>query len=172
MTTTAPSIAERAIAAREQADQLEAEASRLATEADTADRALHARRQPVYDAASKKEAAAILAARNEADALGKAEKALSAAIAEPAVNLTVLFDAYQALKIASAVSAKTGETAGHVIDGEPTRHGSTDRFANLAWANVVDSAIQRRVSDCSNFAGLSVTAQIGQAGSDAAAKIQ
>jgi hypothetical protein len=182
-TTTPADLAERAAAARAEADNLAAEATQLQRQLDTEQRALVERRRIPVNIAT---AAAVREALAAIDAPKTEPRPWVEVLADPTVGLDGLFVAWCEMRSLAACRAKAVEAGGNILnavdprfgeDGNPLpwRRDTHDRMADTLFLPEVQAALDLRVAAAAGQASQTIAAIAiaiaNDAGNAAAAKI-
>jgi len=180
MTTTTPTLSERAQAARAEADDLEAQAVALNAQVDAESRALVARQRPVIEAAVAAAARVALAAVDKP----KVElRPWADTIADASVGLDGLFAAWCEHRASHASRAAVVTTAGNHLDGAdrrvgddgqplPWRRDTQDRMEGALFLPAIEQAIEIRTKAAAGAAAQAVAQACNDAGALAASKIK
>ena len=180
MTTSTPTLSERAAKARAEADQLEAEATALNAQVAAESRALVARQRPVI------EAAVAVAAREALAAVDRPQVELrpwADTLADASVGLDGLFAAWCEHRASHASRAAVVTTAGNHLDGAdrrvgddgkllPWRRDTNDRMADATFLPEIEHAISIRTAAAAGAAAQAVAQACNDAGALAASKIK
>ena len=180
MTTSTPTLTERAQAARAEADQLEAEAVALNAQVAAESRALVARQRPVI------EAAVAVAAHEALAAVDRPQVELrpwADTLADASVGLDGLFAAWCEHRASHASRAAVVTAAGNHLDGAdprtgddgqrlPWRRDTEDRMAGTSFLREVEAAVEVRTQAAAGAAAQAVAQSCNDAGALAASKIK
>jgi hypothetical protein len=179
-TQTITTLAERANAARIEADNLTAAAAQLKTQLDTEQRALVARQRPFAEAATAAAARAALAA---VDTPKVEPRPWVDALADPNVGLDGLFALWCEHRANHASRAAVVSAAGNALDSSdprtgddgqrlPWRRDTNDRMADALFLPAIEQAISIRTAAAAGAASQAVAQACNDAGAAAAAKIK
>ena len=180
MTTSTPTLDQRAAKAREDADRLTAEATALATELDAAQRALVERQRPAVEAAN---AAAARAALAVVDTPKDEVRPFADVLADPSVGLDGIFASWLEHRANHACRAAVVRTAGNILDSNdgrvgadgqplPWRQDTNDRMADSLFLPAIEQAISIRTTAAAGAAAQAVAQACNDAGLAAAAKVK